>query len=74
MKSLLSLQHLNFKIDVKSTLKYVYDAITLTRHKLDGKVPLIGFAGAPVSFSFLPLSTFFLFNIKVTVTVYLNDT
>ena len=30
-----------------SELQYVYDAITLTRHKLLGKVPLIGFSGAP---------------------------
>jgi len=30
-------------------LQYVYDAITLTRHKLEGKVPLLGFTGAPVS-------------------------
>lgn len=29
-------------------LKYVGDAITMMRHKLDGKVPLIGFTGAPV--------------------------
>jgi len=35
------------KPDVKQALKYVYDAITLTRHKLEGKVPLIGFTGAP---------------------------
>ena len=35
------------KVDIQNDLKYVYDAITLTRHKLDGKVPLIGFAGAP---------------------------
>ncbi|CAF4580556.1 unnamed protein product, partial [Rotaria socialis] len=28
-------------------LKYVYDAITLTRHALDGRCPLIGFSGAP---------------------------
>lgn len=28
-------------------LKYVGDAITLTRHKLEGKVPLFGFSGAP---------------------------
>ena len=35
------------KPDVKLALKYVYDAITLTRHKLEGKVPLIGFTGAP---------------------------
>lgn len=33
--------------DISSSLKYVYEAITLTRHRLDGKVPLIGFAGAP---------------------------
>lgn len=33
--------------DVKVELKYVFDAITLTRHKLEGKVPLIGFTGAP---------------------------
>ena len=33
--------------DVKVALKYVYDAISLTRHKLEGKVPLIGFTGAP---------------------------
>ena len=30
-------------------LQYVFDAITLTRHKLEGKVPLLGFTGAPVS-------------------------
>lgn len=29
-------------------LKYVGQAITLTRHKLEGKVPLFGFSGAPV--------------------------
>ena len=34
-------------IDVNVELDYVYKAITLTRHKLEGKVPLIGFAGAP---------------------------
>ncbi|KAG5893080.1 hypothetical protein JTB14_029476 [Gonioctena quinquepunctata] len=28
-------------------LNYVGEAITLTRHKLEGKVPLIGFSGAP---------------------------
>ncbi|EFN87548.1 uroporphyrinogen decarboxylase [Harpegnathos saltator] len=33
--------------NVEEALKYVGDAITLTRHKLDGKVPLIGFSGAP---------------------------
>ena len=33
---------------MKKSLGYVFDAITLTRHKLEGKVPLIGFSGAPV--------------------------
>lgn len=28
-------------------LAYVYDAIKLVRHELDGKVPLIGFCGSP---------------------------
>ncbi|KAF2764168.1 uroporphyrinogen decarboxylase [Teratosphaeria nubilosa] len=35
------------KCDVKTELKYVYDAITLTRQKLEGRVPLYGFCGAP---------------------------
>jgi len=35
--------------NVNEALKYVGDAITLTRHKLNGRVPLIGFTGAPVS-------------------------
>ena len=34
-------------VNVKSELEYVYNAITLTRHKLKGRVPLIGFCGAP---------------------------
>ena len=38
---------LNLNVNVKEELKYVYDAITLTRTRLDGKVPLIGFSGAP---------------------------
>lgn len=32
---------------VNEALKYVGDAITLTRHQLNGRVPLIGFTGAP---------------------------
>ncbi|PYI16539.1 uroporphyrinogen decarboxylase [Aspergillus japonicus CBS 114.51] len=35
------------QVDVKVELDYVYKAITLTRHKLAGRVPLIGFCGAP---------------------------
>jgi uroporphyrinogen decarboxylase len=34
-------------VDVKKELDYVYKAITLTRQRLDGRVPLIGFCGAP---------------------------
>lgn len=33
--------------DALTKLAYVYDAITLTRHALEGKVPLIGFCGSP---------------------------
>ncbi|CAF2509792.1 unnamed protein product [Rotaria sp. Silwood2] len=48
---------LNVPADIKTSidrtkqasveLKYVYDAITLTRHSIDGRCPLIGFSGAP---------------------------
>ncbi|GKT82968.1 uroporphyrinogen decarboxylase [Colletotrichum tofieldiae] len=34
-------------VDVAAELDYVYKAITLTRKKLAGRVPLIGFCGAP---------------------------
>ncbi|KAF8424567.1 uroporphyrinogen decarboxylase [Tirmania nivea] len=34
-------------VDVKEELGYVFEAITLTRKKLEGRVPLIGFVGAP---------------------------
>ena len=34
-------------VDVNTELKYVFDAITRTRHALAGQVPLIGFCGAP---------------------------
>ena len=42
------LDKLNKNVDVTKELKYVFEAITLTRHELDGRVPLIGFSGAPV--------------------------
>lgn len=41
------LQKLIADPDVDSSLSYVYDAITLTRKTLDGRVPLFGFVGAP---------------------------
>jgi uroporphyrinogen decarboxylase len=45
----LTTENLNeLKIDgAVERLKYVGEAITLTRHKLEGKVPLFGFSGAP---------------------------
>lgn len=42
------LQRLQADVDVGKELGYVFKAITLTRHKIEGKVPLIGFTGAPV--------------------------
>ncbi|VDL94718.1 unnamed protein product [Schistocephalus solidus] len=41
------LDRLDCNVDVATALKYVYEAITLTRHRLGGQVPLIGFSGAP---------------------------
>jgi uroporphyrinogen decarboxylase len=35
------------EVDVAESLDYVYKAITMTRQKLAGRVPLIGFCGAP---------------------------
>jgi len=35
------------QIDPFKELKYVLDAVTLTKKQLNGKVPLIGFAGSP---------------------------
>lgn len=35
------------EVDVERELGYVFDAITLTRKKLEGRVPLFGFCGAP---------------------------
>ena len=41
-------QKLKQEVDLQKSLGYVFRAITLTRVKLEGKVPLIGFSGAPV--------------------------
>ncbi|KAM9242149.1 uroporphyrinogen decarboxylase isoform 4-T4 [Dugong dugon] len=41
------LEHLRDPAAAASELAYVFQAITLTRKRLDGRVPLIGFAGAP---------------------------
>ncbi|XP_046441707.1 uroporphyrinogen decarboxylase-like [Daphnia pulex] len=41
------LRVLKTPVNVDEKLGYVFEAINLTRHKLEGRVPLIGFAGAP---------------------------
>lgn len=41
------LSRLPSHVDVSKELGYVMHAITLTRQRLEGKVPLIGFSGAP---------------------------
>lgn len=40
-------ERLNPKVEIAQRLNYVYRAITITRHALEGKCPLIGFTGAP---------------------------
>ena len=42
------IKSLRYPVDVSKELDYVFSAISLTRHRLEGKVPLIGFCGAPV--------------------------
>jgi len=37
----------NLSTDVISDLGYVFDAVSVIRRELDGRVPLIGFAGSP---------------------------
>ncbi|GME89625.1 unnamed protein product [Ambrosiozyma monospora] len=41
------LKRLNVKTDVSKELAWAFKAITLTRKKLNGRVPLLGFCGAP---------------------------
>jgi uroporphyrinogen decarboxylase len=41
------LSFLDQEIDVQERLSYVFEAIKLTKKELAGRVPLIGFAGAP---------------------------
>lgn len=49
-KTIRSREQLNFidqEIDVEDRLSYVLEAIKITNKELNGRVPLIGFAGAP---------------------------
>lgn len=41
------LRYAEFDFDIEDRLGYVLEAIRLTNKELDGRVPLIGFAGAP---------------------------
>lgn len=41
------LSRLNANVNVHEALGYVYEALTLTRRQLGGRVPLFGFVGAP---------------------------
>ena len=41
------LNKVEFEFDVEDRLSYVFEAIKMTNSALDGRVPLIGFAGAP---------------------------
>ena len=47
IKSEEDLKYVEFDFDVEDRLGYVLEAIKLTNQELDGRVPLIGFAGAP---------------------------
>ena len=42
-----AVKRLVLKPNVETTLGYVFDALNLTRQELKGRVPLIGFSGAP---------------------------
>ena len=41
------IKKLKTTVDVRTELGYVMDAISLTRRELNGRVPLLGFIGAP---------------------------
>lgn len=43
------LGRLRHPVDIRARLGYVLEAISLTRQRLEGRVPLLGFCGAPVS-------------------------
>ncbi|MDP4798483.1 MAG: uroporphyrinogen decarboxylase [Crocinitomicaceae bacterium] len=47
IRSVDDMKNIDVTIDVEDRLGYVLEAIRLTNKELDGRVPLIGFAGAP---------------------------
>ncbi|KAH3900718.1 probable Uroporphyrinogen decarboxylase [Saccharomycodes ludwigii] len=42
-----AIEILNYKVDVLQSLDWAFKAITMTRYRLDGEVPLFGFCGGP---------------------------
>lgn len=59
------LDKLNKDADVHKELGYVFEAITLTRQKLEGKVPLFGFCGGTFWDVFISHAAVYLFSIFV---------
>jgi len=47
LEEISDVEKLNFSVDVREAMKGTLAAITLTRKLLEGKVPLLGFSGAP---------------------------
>jgi len=47
VQSTTDIERLRAGVDAAAELSYVYEAIKITQEELDGRVPLIGFAGAP---------------------------
>ena len=47
IRSEAALKKLDFNFDIQDRLGYVMEAIEITKKELDGRIPLIGFAGAP---------------------------
>ncbi len=47
IESLADVQQLIEGLSAAEKLKYVYDALAITKRELNGRVPLIGFSGAP---------------------------
>lgn len=47
IRSVEQLEYLDKNVDVADRLGYVFEALKLTKKELNGRVPLIGFAGAP---------------------------
>lgn len=49
IRELKDVEEINLTPDVEQTLGYVLDAINLARKEINGRVPLIGFCGGPLT-------------------------